>query len=60
MVAIFYTSREPETDLPALLHHVRQNAASLGIDENRIAFPRLNDMIGHVASTARAVAGRRV
>lgn len=36
MVAIFYTNREPETDLQALLHHVRQNAASLGIDENRI------------------------
>ena len=36
MVAIFYTNREPEADLCALLHHVRQNAESLGIDERRI------------------------
>jgi hypothetical protein len=37
IVAIAYTNREPATDLIELLHHVRQNAAALGIDENRIA-----------------------
>jgi acetyl esterase/lipase len=36
MVAINYTNREPATDLRALLQHVRQDAESLGIDENRI------------------------
>jgi hypothetical protein len=36
MVAITYSAREPATDIHALLQYVRQNAASLGIDENRI------------------------
>lgn len=36
LVAITYTNREPMADLHALLQHVQQNAASLGIDENRI------------------------
>ena len=36
MVAITYTNREPQGDLRALAAHLRQNAASLGIDENRI------------------------
>ena len=36
LVAITYTNREPATDIHALLQYVRQNSASLGIDENRI------------------------
>jgi hypothetical protein len=36
IAAIFYTNREPEADLRALLQHVRENAAPLGIDEQRI------------------------
>ena len=36
LIAIAYTNREPAADLDALLQHARQNAASLGIDENRI------------------------
>jgi hypothetical protein len=36
LVAITYTTIEPATDIHALLQHLRQNAASLGIDENRI------------------------
>jgi hypothetical protein len=36
MVAITYTNREPQGDLRALTAHVRENAASLGIDEKRI------------------------
>jgi hypothetical protein len=36
LVAITYTNREPAADAHALLEYVRQNAASLGIDENRI------------------------
>jgi acetyl esterase/lipase len=36
IVGITYTNREPTADLLALLQHVRQNAAALGIDENRI------------------------
>jgi hypothetical protein len=36
LAAIVYTNREPEADLYALLQHVRQNAAALGIDETRI------------------------
>jgi hypothetical protein len=36
LAAITYTNREPEGDLHALMQHVRQNAADLGIDENRI------------------------
>jgi hypothetical protein len=35
-VAITYTNREPAADLHALLEHIRQNAASFGIDENRV------------------------
>lgn len=45
IVAIAYTNREPATDLIELLHHVRQNAAALGIDENRIG---LHAWSGHV------------
>ena len=36
MAAITYSNRSPAADIRALLQHVRQNAASLGIDENRI------------------------
>jgi hypothetical protein len=36
LIAITYANRQPEPDLHALLRHVRQNAASLGIDQNRI------------------------
>jgi len=36
LTAITYSTNNPAADLPALLQHVRQNAASLGIDENRI------------------------
>jgi hypothetical protein len=36
LVAITYTNREPAADIHALLQYVRQNAASLGIDETRI------------------------
>ncbi|MDQ3011645.1 MAG: alpha/beta hydrolase [Acidobacteriota bacterium] len=36
LVAITYTTTEPITDLQELLQYVRQNAAGLGIDENRI------------------------
>jgi hypothetical protein len=36
MVAIAYTNREPAADLEALLGHVRQNGAALGIDERRL------------------------
>jgi hypothetical protein len=36
LIAITYTNREPAADLHTLLQYVRQNAASLMIDENRI------------------------
>jgi hypothetical protein len=36
LVAITYTNREPAADLQTLLQYVRQNAAWLGINENRI------------------------
>lgn len=36
LVAIAYTNREPAADLDVLLQHVRQNAAALGIDGNRM------------------------
>lgn len=36
LVAIIYTTTEPAADMEVLLQYVRQNAASLGIDENRI------------------------
>ena len=36
LVAIAYTNREPAEDLDALLHHVRENAAALDIDGDRI------------------------
>ena len=36
LAAITYTNREPAADLRALLHHVRQNAAPLGLDPDRI------------------------
>jgi hypothetical protein len=36
MVAITYTNREPVADAHQLLQYVQHNAASLGIDENRI------------------------
>src|SRR4029077_6893938 len=36
LVAITYTNREPASDVHAVVQHVRQNASSLGIDENSI------------------------
>ncbi len=36
LAAITYTNRDPAADLDALLAHLRREAASLGIDENRI------------------------
>jgi hypothetical protein len=36
LVAITYTTREPTTDIRALLLHIRQNADRLGIDKDRI------------------------
>jgi len=36
LMAIAYTNREPAADLDALLQHLRQNAAALGVDEHRI------------------------
>jgi hypothetical protein len=36
MAAIAYTNREPVADLHAVLEHVRQNAAALHVDENRL------------------------
>lgn len=36
MIAIAYTNREPATDLDALLDHLRRNAGSLQVDENRL------------------------
>lgn len=36
MIAIAYTNREPTADLDALLQHVRDDAAALGIDRDRI------------------------
>jgi acetyl esterase/lipase len=36
LIAVTYTNRDPAADLDALLDYLRQNAASLGIDESRI------------------------
>jgi hypothetical protein len=36
LTAIAYTNREPEADLTALLRHVREQDASLGIDADRV------------------------
>lgn len=36
MTAVAYTNREPAADLDALLEHLRDNAAALGIDGERI------------------------
>lgn len=36
LVAITHTNTEPTADLHALLRHVRENAAALGVDESRI------------------------
>jgi hypothetical protein len=37
LVAVTYTNTEPATDVQAVIGHVRQNAASFGVDENRVA-----------------------
>ena len=36
LVAVTYTNRDPQEDLQALLEHLLSNAASLGVDANRI------------------------
>lgn len=36
MIAITYTAHEPVADAAALLHYVRDNAGTLGIDTNRL------------------------
>jgi hypothetical protein len=45
MIGVVYTNREPTVDLVAVLQHLRQNGAALGIDENRIG---LYASSGHV------------
>jgi acetyl esterase/lipase len=37
MVAILYSNREPVEDVQAILQHIREHAASLGIDDTRLA-----------------------
>jgi acetyl esterase/lipase len=37
MVAITYANQEPATDVHTLLRYVRQHAAALNVDENRLA-----------------------
>jgi hypothetical protein len=37
MVAILYANEEPATDVHAVLRYLRQNAAALNVDENRMA-----------------------
>jgi hypothetical protein len=36
LVAILYSNRDPVEDVQSVLHHVREHAASLGIDETRL------------------------
>ncbi len=36
LVAITYTTTEPATDIHVLLRYLRQNAAELGVDDNRV------------------------
>jgi dienelactone hydrolase len=36
MMAVVYTTRNPATDVHDVLQHIRQNAASLGVDADRI------------------------
>jgi acetyl esterase/lipase len=45
MAAILYSNRQPVDDVHAILEHVREHAASLGIDGSRLA---LFAMSGHV------------
>jgi hypothetical protein len=35
MAAIVYTTRNPATDIQAVVQHIRQNAAGLGVDDHR-------------------------
>jgi acetyl esterase/lipase len=37
LIAVAYTNREPEADLHALLDYLRQNAAAMGIDGEKMA-----------------------
>ena len=37
LVGITYTNTEPAMDVQAVIQHVRQNAASLGVDETKLA-----------------------
>ena len=36
LIGITYTNREPAADVHGVLEHVKQNAASLGVDDNRV------------------------
>jgi len=36
LAAIFYANQEPDADLRAVLHHIRERAESLRIDEDRV------------------------
>ena len=36
LAAVFYANQEPDADLRAVLHHVREQADSLGIDGDRV------------------------
>ncbi|MBA2340612.1 MAG: hypothetical protein H0V88_09465 [Pyrinomonadaceae bacterium] len=51
LVAITYTTREPAVDIHVLLQYVRQNAAPLGIDENRIGVWACSGNVPNALST---------
>jgi hypothetical protein len=56
MAAISYTNRDPAQDLDALLDHVRENAMTLAVDEQRIG---LSAFSGSVPLAISALMGRR-
>lgn len=46
MTAVIYGNQEPAADVRFVLHYIRQNAASLGIDENRIGLAASSGSVG--------------
>ena len=56
LIAITYTNRDPAADLDALLDHLRENAAALGLDQRRIGLWACS---GNVPLAVSALTGPR-
>jgi hypothetical protein len=59
MVAVTYANQQPDADVRAVLTHLRQDAAPLGLDENRIGVWSCSGNVPTALSVLTGDAGHR-